>query len=332
MTGLVPSMPPLPKPETDRTLALRIASVEPAGRDTRRFRLVSADGASLPSASAGAHIILMLPGGIRRPYSLLAAAETPTDYAIAVRRETPSRGGSTFLHDSVQPGDAVEALGPRNDFLLNEAAAHSLLIGGGIGVTPLVAMARRLEELGRPFTFHAAFRDKDHLLLADELQRIGSLVMHFDDAEGMIFPMGETIAAAPPGAHLYCCGPTGMIDSFIRGAREQGRPEETVHFEYFTGVEAPVQDGSIVVELARTGITILVPPGKSILDAVREAGVPANSSCEQGTCGACETRVLEGVPDHFDAVLSPADRKSGKMMMICCSGAVTELSRVAIQL
>lgn len=310
--------------DAGKPLTLRVIEAEPAGKDTRRFRLVSAGGQRLPPAGAGSHINLLLPGGIIRSYSLLRGEPAPIEYAIAVRRETPGRGGSAFLHDQLSTGDQIEALPPQNGFPLVETAPHSVLIGGGIGVTPLIAMASRLRELGRPLTFHAAFRDEDHILLADELHSIGRVTIHLDSRDGGPFPIAAAIGSAPADAHLYCCGPAAMIDAFIASAREQGRHESVLHHEYFAGARAALQEGSIIVELARTGRTIIVPPGKSILEAVREAGVPASSSCEQGTCGACETKVLAGVPDHFDAVLSPADRKSGKTMMICCSGALTE--------
>ncbi|HEX7710704.1 MAG TPA: PDR/VanB family oxidoreductase, partial [Sphingomonadaceae bacterium] len=228
------------------------------------------------------------------------------------------------MHDRLRIGDAIHVRAPRNDFPLAEGAPFSVLIGGGIGITPLLAMARRLSELGRPFRFHAAFRDRDNLLLGNRLADVPHLKFHFDDEAGELFPMADAVAAAPRDAHLYCCGPAPMIESFIDQAKADGRDGRAIHFEYFTAPAAPAADGSFTVALARSGIELAVPPGKSILETVRAAGVAAPSSCEQGTCGACETRVIEGIPDHCDAVLSPKDRREGKSMMICCSGALTD--------
>ena len=241
-----------------------------------------------------------------------------------MKKEADGRGGSAFVHDRLAVGDTIAALPPRNDFPLKEDAALSILIGGGIGITPLIAMAERLAEIDRPFRFHAAFRSAADMLLRDRIGRYAQLALHFDDEAGSLFPMAAAVSAAPPGAHLYCCGPAPMIESFLASARAAGRDEATLHFEYFTPPAAVPQDGSFIVELARSGLELIVPPRKSILEVVREAGIDAPSSCEQGTCGACETKVLAGIPDHFDAVLTPQDRKAGKSMMICCSGALSD--------
>jgi ferredoxin-NADP reductase len=306
-----------------RPLLLAVTAIDFVGRDTKRFRLASADGAPLPPISAGAHLVLELPTGAARQYSIIHPGSGLSEYAVAVRKEDKGRGGSAWMHDCVSVGDRLEVSSVRNDFPLAEQAPNSLLIGGGIGVTPLIAMAEALRALGRSFTFYAAFRSRDHLLLAEELTRIGGTRLHFDAEAGELLPLKAIIAAAPRDSHLYCCGPAEMIASFLQHAREDGRDEEVIHYEYFSAPAAPPQDGTIEVELARSGVTILVPPGQSILDAVREAGIPANSSCEQGTCGACEVKVLEGEPDHFDAVLTPKERKNGDRMMICCSGALS---------
>lgn len=229
------------------------------------------------------------------------------------------------MHDHLVPGDVISASSPVNAFQLVEQAAFSVLIGGGIGITPLIAMARRLQGVGRPFTFHAAFQSRAAMLLEAELAAIPSLALHLDDEAGGMLPVREIVRSAPRESHLYCCGPVAMIEAFIEAARADGRPDEAVHCEYFAPAAAPSPGpAGLVVELARSGLTLVVPPGQSILDAVREAGIAARASCEQGTCGACEVRVLEGVPEHFDAVLSPQDRRAGKVMMICCSGALTD--------
>lgn len=303
-------------------LELQIAAIEPAGRNTKLFRLARTDGGSLPALEAGAHITLRLPGGTERQYSLLRPGVAPHDYEVAIRKESSGGGGSIIAHDKLRAGDTLAVLAPRNDFPLDEHAPFSVLIGGGIGITPLLAMAARLTELGKPFSFHAAFRSRNEILLADRLDAIAGALLHFDDETGGVFPIADTIAAAPRDAHLYCCGPTAMIAAFLEQAQADGRAEEAVHVEYFAPPDAPPHDGGFTLELARSGLVLAVPAGKSVLEVVREAGISAPSSCEQGTCGACEVKVLEGVPDHFDAVLTPPERREGKRMMICCSGAL----------
>ncbi|MEO9130282.1 MAG: PDR/VanB family oxidoreductase [Sphingomonas sp.] len=304
-------------------LKLQVASIEPGGRDTKLLCLEYPDGSLLPPATPGANISLCLPGGLGRQYSLLNPGPAPRDYLIAVRKDANSRGGSAFVHDRLASGDAIDVLAPRNDFPLIEDAKFTLLIGGGIGITPLLAMASRLSELHQPFRFHAAFASRAELLLTGSLDRL-AVDLHFDDAAGQLFPLGVAIADAPRDAQLYCCGPAAMIEAFIIAARADGRDEAAIHVEYFTPPSAPMAEGSFSVALARSGIEFVVPPGTSILDMVRASGIAAASSCEQGTCGACEVKVLEGVPDHFDAVLSPKDKRAGKSMMICCSGALSD--------
>lgn len=305
-------------------LQLRLTGIEYAGPDANLYRLCRPDGGTLPSATAGSHITLLLPTGLERQYSIVVPGTALTEYVIAVKREAAGRGGSAFVHEKLRVGDIVTVRGPRNNFPLLEDAPASVLIAGGIGVTPLIAMASRLRDLGRPFELHVAFRAAEHAVLSQELARLPGVRHHFDDAAGGFFPMAAVIASAPRDAHLYCCGPAPMIARFLECATADSRGEELVHVEYFSAPTSPARDGSFVVELAKSGRTVTVPPGKSILHALQEAGISALSSCEEGVCGACEVKVLAGVPDHRDAVLSSSERKQGKSMMICCSGALTE--------
>lgn len=310
------------------SLQLRLVGIEYAGRDTRIYRLSRPDGGSLPPATAGSHITLLLPipgsSALERAYSILEPGMLPTEYVIAVKKEPSGRGGSAFIHEKLQVGDVLGVRAARNQFPLVEEAPVSILVAGGIGVTPLIAMAERLTQLRRPFELHVAFRGADHAILSKQLDRLHPVFWHFDDTAGGFFPMAAKIAAAPRDAHLYCCGPTSMIQSFLECGAADGRNKDLLHVEYFSPASAGAAAGSFVVELARSGRTFVVPPGKSILEVLREAGVSTLSNCEQGVCGACEVKVLEGVPDHRDAVLSPTERKEGRSMMICCSGALTD--------
>lgn len=305
-------------------LRLRLTAIEYAGRDTNLYRFSRPEGGTLPPAPAGSHLTLMLPNGLERQYSIVLPGAAPADYTIGVKREAAGRGGSACVHDKLRVGDIVTVRAPRNNFPLIEDASASLLIAGGIGVTPMIAMASRLQELGRKFEFHVAFRGAEHAILAQELDRLANVHRHFDDAAGGFFPMAAVIAGAPRDAHLYCCGPTPMIETFLQCARSDARDEGSIHVEYFTAAASAATEGSFIVELARSGRTLTVPPGKSILHVLQEAGVSVLSSCEQGVCGTCEVKVLAGVPDHRDAVLSSSERKEGKTMMICCSGSLTD--------
>jgi tetrachlorobenzoquinone reductase len=316
---MTPSAEGLPE-----SLELRLTAVEHAGRDTNLYHFSRQDGGTLPPATAGSHVTLVLPNGMERQYSIILPGAALTEYVIGVKREAAGRGGSAFVHDKLRLGDIVTVRAPRNNFSLVENAPASLLIAGGIGVTPMIAIASRLLALGRAFKLHVAFRGADHAVLSKELDRLPNVYRHFDDVAGGFFEMAAEIAGAPRDAHLYCCGPTPMISTFLDCAKADGRDEGSLHVEYFSAPTNPSTDGSFVVELARSRRTLTVPPGKSILHVLQEAGVSVLSSCEEGVCGACEVKVLEGVPDHRDAVLSSSERKQGKSMMICCSGSLTD--------
>ena len=283
-------------------------------------------GAPLPPFTAGAHIDLHLQNGLIRSYSLLNSQDERHRYVIAVNKDAASRGGSRFLHEQLRPGDRISIGVPRNNFPLAEDADHSVFIGGGIGVTPFLSMMLRLCSLGRPWELFYGVRNHHCASFLDTIQGFSErsnapVHVNFDQEAGRILDIAALVAAAPPRAHLYCCGPTPMIEAFEKAAA--ARAPETVHVEYFKSKEAPAVEGGFQVVLARSGKTIAVPPGKTILQAVHEAGIGAPHSCLEGVCGACETPVLEGIPDHRDLVLSPRDHAANKSMMICCSGSKT---------
>jgi ferredoxin-NADP reductase len=300
----------------------RLVAVEYAARDTNAYAFARPDGGPLPPATAGAHITLHLPNGMERQYSLLRGEAAPERYWIAVKRDPASRGGSAFVHDKLRVGETLTLDPPRNNFPVVETAEHSVLIAGGVGVTPMVAMARRLQALGRSFEVHYAARSRDDAAFVDELRAAGRLTLHLDQEAGRVFDMAAAVRAAPPDAHLYCCGPNPMLAAFE--AATVGRPADCIHVEYFSAREAPDTSGGYVVELARSGRSFEIPPGETILEVLRKAGVDVASSCEEGVCGACETKVLAGVPDHRDVILSPQERAENATIFICCSGAKTD--------
>jgi ferredoxin-NADP reductase len=279
-----------------------------------------ADGGLLPPAAAGSHLILNLPNGLKRSYSLLRGSEGPDAYRIAVLRQPGGRGGSTFVHDSLAAGDTILSSPPRSGFPLVEDADASIFVAGGIGVTPLLAMARRLAEIDRPFQFHLAVRSREQAIFANEIEALGPLFLHVDDERmGQPLDMRTVLEAAPETSHIYCCGPEGMLDAFLHETR--ARAPETVHFERFAAARSVQEERGFTVVLKRSGQELFVPPSTSILERLVEAGVEVQSSCCDGVCGTCETVVLEGTVDHRDGVLTNHERESGSVMMICVSRA-----------
>jgi ferredoxin-NADP reductase len=309
------------------TLTVRIKSIVYEAEGINSYELRPALGGSLPPFTAGSHIDLHLQNGLIRSYSLLNPEEESHRYVIAVNKDASSRGGSRFIHEALHVGDSVTISPPRNNFPLAEYAAHSVFIAGGIGITPFLPMIQRLSSLGRPWQLLYGVRSRDYACFLDELQahgaaRNGSVRINFDRESGRMLDIGSVVAAAPSDAHLYCCGPIPMLDAFEKAASM--RPADTVHVEYFKAKDAPAVTGGFALVLARSGKTLTVPPGKTILQAVHDAGVGAPHSCLEGVCGACETRVLEGIPEHRDLVLSPQEHAANKVMMICCSGSRTD--------
>jgi len=302
---------------------VRISSVTEPARDIKVYRLESLDGTPLPPAGAGAHIDLFLPNGLVRQYSLILKDFETASFTIAVKRDAASRGGSTYIYDNFRIGDLVKIGPPRNNFPLEENASHSLLIAGGIGITPIFSMVHRLHKLNKSWELHYACRSRLDAAFRDELPAGQPSHVHLDDeSAGKFLDLGQIIRSAPPEAHLYCCGPLPMIAAFDEAAAAIS--DQYKHVEYFTPKEAPSQEGGFIVKLARQGITVSVPPGRTILQALTEAGISASYSCSEGICGACETTVLAGIPDHRDSVLMPDEQATNKVMMICCSGSKTE--------
>ncbi len=286
--------------------------------------LRAAGGEPLPPFSAGAHIDLYLPGGMVRSYSLVNPQEERHRYVIAVNRDAASRGGSRYVHEQLASGSALSVAPPRNNFPLAEDAAHSLFIAGGIGITPLWCMIQRLEGLGRAWQLVYCARTRRQAAFVEELARLGPAVtFNFDhEARGRMVDIPALVEAAPPEAHLYCCGPLSMLEAFERAASQ--RPPAQVHVEYFSAARPKAAEGGFTVVLARSGLSFRVREGKTIIDTLIENGVDAVYSCLEGVCGTCETRVLEGIPDHRDLVLSKEERAANRTMMICCSGSKTD--------
>mgnify|MGYP000131943984 CR=1 FL=1 len=283
------------------------------------FELEALGGARLPDFTPGAHIDVCLPNGLMRQYSLTNASNG-RHYIIGVGLDRASRGGSRWLHDHARPGQVLTISAPRNSFPMAEPLAGAVLFAGGIGITPIRAMAGHLAAQGVPWTLHYAARSRVSAAFAADLHTLsGDMRLHLDDEAGALLDIAAAVAAAPMDAHLYCCGPEPMIAAFLEATKD--RVSDHVHIEHFGAIAPQADDGGLVIELARSGRVVEVRPDQTILEAVMAAGVAVASSCRNGVCGTCETRVLAGEPDHRDLILSEAEKAAGDTMMICCSRA-----------
>lgn len=310
-------------PPSGLSLTVRLVSIRYAARDTSLFEFARESGGVLPAASAGAHIDLHLPYGMIRQYSLVNPGPAPASYIVGVKRDAASRGGSRYMHDQLRVGAMLNISQPRNNFALVEDAPFVILVAGGIGITPIYAMVERLKAIGRPFAVHYAARSREDAAFARELQDLKETQFSFDDETGGKFlDMAGIVSAAPAGAHFYCCGPAPMLAAFEQATAALERSQ--VHVEYFTAKAEAASEGGYILELARSGLELPVPSGKSILEVLMDAGVDVAYSCTEGICGACETRVISGKPDHRDSILTPQEQEASKTMMICCSGSRSE--------
>jgi tetrachlorobenzoquinone reductase len=309
----------------DSVMQVRVKRISFEADNINSYELVNPVGGDLSPFTAGSHIDLHLPNGMIRSYSLVNDQGERNRYVIAVNNDAASRGGSKLIHETMRVGDIITVSHPRNNFSLQEDAGHSVLIAGGIGITPLLSMIRRLEALGRSWELFYAARTRLTAAFLDELKTLRAdvppnLHLNFDqEPEARMIDLSSIVNAAPSDAHLYCCGPMPMLEAFE--AVTADRPAGHVHVEYFKAREKPAAAGGFEVKLARSNRTIAIQAGQTILDALLEAGISANYACAEGVCGTCETRVIEGIPDHRDLFLSKEEQEANKTIMICCSGS-----------
>lgn len=289
-----------------------------------RLELARTDARPLPLWEPGAHIELDLASGMRRAYSLCGDPADRTKYVIAVLREGASRGGSNQVHDALELGGTVHVHHPRNDFPLVDADRY-LFLAGGIGITPIMPMIARAAESGIDWRLHYGGRDRSSMAFLDDLEaRYGSRVRPYVEAAQYLLPVEQLLQEATAGTAIYGCGPLPMMDALE--ARHGTTTGTSLHIERFRGREpapaVPPQGYEVVA--ARTGTAVRVQPGCSVLQALRSAGIGLPSSCEEGICGTCESRVLEGVPDHRDSFLTDQERSSNLTMLVCVSGCLSE--------
>ena len=293
---------------------------------TFSFELVPVDAiAELPLFSAGSHVAVVTPSGAVREYSLCNVPADRHRYVIAVKRDAQGQGGSVSMADQVKEGDTLQVSAPQNYFLLDKQASQFLFVAGGIGITPILSMIRDLQQDNRDFKLIYCTRSPEMTAFRGELSSsefADKVFFHHDYGDrNQSLDFAKSLAKRPDGAHLYCCGPGPLMHAVRDNSRHW--PQSTLHFEDF-GSTAKVElsgEKGFLVRLARKGITAQVPPGVTILDALREKGVVMPSSCESGTCGSCRTSLLAGEPDHRDFILD--DDEKGEIM-ICISRAKSE--------
>jgi ferredoxin-NADP reductase len=300
---------------------LVVAAREDAADGVIVLTLRDAAGSQLPSWQPGAHIDLILTPELTRQYSLCGQPDDRSRYRIGVLRESKGRGGSAYLHDNVGAGAVVHVRGPRNNFPLVPAPRY-LFIGGGIGITPLIPMLAAAQAAAADWRLVYGGRSRASMAFARELQTgyPGRVTISPQDESGLL-DLAAMLAHPRDDLLVYCCGPEPLLAAVEE--RCAAWRSGALHIERFAPrpVGEPILDGAFEVELAISGKTIAVPAGKSILEAVREAGVEVLSACSEGTCGTCETPVLQGSIDHRDSVLTPTERAAQNTMMVCVSRA-----------
>ena len=289
------------------------------------FELAPLEG-QLPTFQPGAHIDVHLPNGMVRQYSITNGPGETGSFVIGVKREPDSAGGSQSLHDEVREGDVLAISEPRNNFPLRRDAEKTVLIAGGIGVTPLLSMAQALHHSDLEFELHYFAQSEAHLAFPDVLQSLGDRLHRHIGLDGAATgeKLKQLLAAYGPYMHLYVCGPAPMLEATRQTAAQLGWPEEAVHFEYFKNTNEIDDSSSFEIALSRSVMTLPVPAGKTILQVLRDNGVSIPSSCEQGACGTCMATVLEGECDHQDVYLSDAEKARGDRIMTCVSRAASD--------
>jgi vanillate O-demethylase ferredoxin subunit len=311
-----------------------IRRIEEAAAGIRVFELVPLDGKPLPSYTAGAHVDVHLPAGLVRQYSLCTRAQQNDAYVIAVQNAADSRGGSRAMH-ALQVGDTLRVEGPRNHFPLADDARHSVLLAGGIGITPLLCMAEWLSQTQASFELHYCVRDRTRAAFLDRLDAPplrGRCTLYTDDApaDGRI-DFDRVLRDPSPGSHLYVCGPAGFMEHALAAAKQAGWQDSHLHREYFSA-PIPAADASgnptaqhaFSVRLARSGKVVCVNERQTVVQALAGHGVHVETSCEQGVCGTCLTRVLAGAPDHRDLYLTDEERARNDQFLPCCSRSLSD--------
>src|SRR4051794_14291568 len=310
-------------PPRTNTVTLAVTDKQVVADGVATLTLSHPDGKRLPDWTPGSHIDVVLPNGLTRQYSLCGDRWDASSYRVGVLLEQRGRGGSSYVHEQLQPGQLVGVGGPRNNFPLVPAEQY-LFVAGGIGITPLLPMLAQADLLGADWRLLYGGRRRGSMAFLDELAPYGDCVLVRPEDEFGLLDLAGFLGEPRPGVRLYCCGPAPLLAAMESACA--GWPPHTLRTERFVAEEqaAPARTAPFEVELARTGTTVTVPPEQSVLEAVGLVGVEVLSSCRQGICGTCETGVLAGQPDHRDALLDDDERAAGGCMYICVSRALSD--------
>ena len=306
-----------------------VVSRKNEAQDICSYELARVDDSALPGFSAGAHIDVHLPGGLIRQYSLCNHPEDRHRYLIGVLKDPASRGGSQCLHEQINTGDRLRISEPRNLFPLAHQARRSLLFAGGIGITPILCMAERLAHSDADFELHYCARSSERAAFVERIKNSSfadRVFLHFDEQPETALNAARVLAQPGENVHLYVCGPGGFMQHVLDSARAQGWQEDSLHREYFAATPADTSnDGSFSVKVGSTGQVFEVPADKTVVQVLESHGIDIAMSCEQGICGTCLTRVLEGVPDHRDLFLTENEQALNDQFTPCCSRSKSPL-------
>ena len=312
-------------------ITVTVNAIKKEADDILSFEFVKPDSTDLPPFTAGSHIHVHIGDGLSRQYSLCNDPSETHRYVVAVLRENSGRGGSAAMHEVLQEGQQIKVSGPINHFeLAGRGANFHLLLAGGIGVTPMMAMVDELERQEKPYLMHYCTRAPEVTAFLDRLEpriKAGKVIVHHDGGDpSKGLNLAETLASHEIGMHLYACGPGGFMDAV--NASVGAWPPHAVHQEYFSAREMTEEEKAwdakpFKIKIASTGDVIDVPANRSITDVLREHGISILTDCEEGYCGTCLTHYVEGEPVHRDTVLDDADRED--YVMICCARAKSEM-------
>ncbi|MFK7858962.1 MAG: Rieske 2Fe-2S domain-containing protein [Granulosicoccus sp.] len=327
------SMPTLQTSGRDATLRMRVSHIENLSHNVKTLHLqplgFSSDEklqSAMPAPQPGAHIDVHLPNALVRQYSLINGPGQTDHYAIAVKHLADSSGGSRALHETIKVGDLLATSIPRNNFTLRRDAEHTHLVAGGIGITPLLSMARTLSNVRLPFTLHHFIANESDRVFQSELDALdGEIRVHIGHDYQQTQDLLSSLLSTPlEHHHLYLCGPAPMLSFARQAAKNNGWTDDHVHFEYFKNTQRTDDSSAFRVELARSGLSLEVPAGVSLLEVLKQHKVGVPSSCEQGACGTCRVALIEGEPDHQDVYLSDTEKARGDCLMSCVSRARSE--------
>lgn len=310
------------------TLKVKISAKEKVATNITTFELIHLAGEKLPGFTAGSHIDVHVSNQIVRQYSLCNNPSETHRYLIGVLRDPNSRGGSIAMHDQLKVGDIVEISYPRNLFELAKESSNSILLAGGIGVTPILCMAEYLTNSNNEFEMHYCTRSKEQTAFLEKISNSNyssKVNFHFDDGDNeQRINLSKVLANPSSGTHVYICGPKGFLDAALNAAKKMGWTSEQIHYEYFSATPIPTESNeSFTVKLARSGKTVEVAANQTITQALAAAGMDIPTSCEQGICGTCLVKVIEGIPDHKDLFMTDEEHALNDQFTPCCSRSKT---------